>query len=83
MQSGGHQAGRLSGYWLQPRWDEVWFPDAFAGPMAQLLCAMEQGTEPEISGEDNLNTMALVEAAYRSVKEHRAVALKEIVGRKR
>src|SRR5262245_16880906 len=29
------------GYWLAPRWKEVWFPDAFAGTMAQLLCALE------------------------------------------
>jgi hypothetical protein len=32
--------------------------------MAQLLCALEDGTEPEISGRDNLKTMALVEACY-------------------
>jgi hypothetical protein len=32
----------------------VWFPDAFAGTMAQLLCALEEGTEPETSGRDNL-----------------------------
>ena len=30
-------------YWLQPRWPEVWFPDAFVGTMAQLLCALEDG----------------------------------------
>ena len=36
--------------------------------------------EPEISGEDNLDTMALVDACYRSVKEHRAVEIAEIVG---
>lgn len=66
------------GYWFQPRWKEVWFPDAFVGTMAQLLCALEEGHEPEISGADNLNTMALVEACYRSAREHRAVPLTEI-----
>jgi predicted dehydrogenase len=66
------------GLWHQPRWDEVWFPDAFAGPMAQLLVALEQGAEPEISGRDNLGTMALVDAAYRSAKERRAVGIDEI-----
>ena len=71
------------GYWFQPRWKEVWFPDAFAGPMAQLLCALEEDREPEISGADNLKTMALVDACYRSVAEHRAVAISEITGRKR
>ncbi|MFP6657228.1 MAG: Gfo/Idh/MocA family oxidoreductase [Pirellulales bacterium] len=66
------------GYWFQPRWKEVWFPDAFAGPMAQLLVALEEGTEPEISGRDNLKTMALVEACYLSAAEHRAVKISEI-----
>ena len=67
------------GYWFQPRWQEVWFPDAFAGPMAQLLCALEDHKEPEISGADNLKTMALVEACYLSVHEHRAVELSELI----
>jgi predicted dehydrogenase len=67
-----------AGAWRQPRWKEVWFPDAFAGTMAQLLCAIEEGREPEIGGEDNLKTMALVEACYRSAREHRAVAIEEV-----
>jgi predicted dehydrogenase len=71
------------GYWLSPRWKEVWFPDAFAGTMAQLLCALEDRTEPEISGQDNLRTMALVDACYLSAREHRAVEVREIMrGRK-
>ncbi len=68
------------GYWFQPRWKEVWFPDAFVGTMAQLLCALEENREPEISGRDNLKTMALVEACYRSVREHRAVEIAEVMG---
>lgn len=67
------------GCWFQPRWKDVWFPDAFAGPMAQLMCAIEENSEPEISGQDNLRTMALVEACYHSYKEHRAVRLEEIL----
>ncbi len=70
---------RQPGYWFQPRWKEVWFPDAFAGPMAQLLCALEENREPELSGRDNLKTMALVEACYQSYREHRAVAIAEIL----
>ena len=69
--------------WIQPRWDEVWFPDAFAGTMAQLLVALERGEEPEISGKDNLKTMALVDACYLSAQEHRAVAISEITRAKR
>src|ERR1043166_8331359 len=57
-----------------PTWKESWFPDAFAGTMGQLLIALETGSEPVISGRDNLKTMALVEAAYASAAEHRAVS---------
>ncbi len=68
--------------WQQPRWSEVWFPDAFAGTMAQLLIALEREEPPAISGEDNLRTMALVDACYLSAREHRAVELREITGRR-
>ena len=46
--------------------------------MGQLLIALENGSEPAISGRDNLKTMALVDAAYRSAEEHRAVNLGEV-----
>ncbi len=62
----------------EPKWAESWFPDAFVGTMAQLLCALESGDEPEISGRDNLQTMALVDAAYKSAEENRLVRLDEI-----
>lgn len=68
---------RHPGYWFQPRWKEVWFPDAFAGTMAQLLCAREEGTEPEISGRDNLETIALCQAVYSAAHEHRVVSVRE------
>jgi predicted dehydrogenase len=58
-----------------PAWTESWFPDAFIGTMAQLLIALEDETEPVISGKDNLKTMALVEAAYFSVARFRSVEL--------
>lgn len=69
---------RKPGGWVTPRWKEVWFPDAFVGTMAQLLVALEEDAEPEISGRDNLMTMALVDACYLSAKEHRAVELREV-----
>ena len=53
-------------------------PDAFIGTMAQLLVALETGKEPEISGRDNLKTMALVEAAYLSAEQSRMVSPDEI-----
>lgn len=65
--------------WHQPTWDKVWFPDAFAGPMAELLCSLETGEKPSLNGKDNLKTMALVDACYKSAREHRAVTLKEVM----
>jgi predicted dehydrogenase len=62
----------------RPQWTESWFPDAFIGTMAQLLIALETGAAPAISARDNLKTMALVDAAYQSAEQHRAVELKEI-----
>lgn len=65
-------------HFTEPSWHESWFPDAFIGTMAQLLAALETKTEPLISGRDNLKTMALVDAGYRSTVEHRAVMPREI-----
>ncbi len=70
---------RQPGYWLSPRWKEVWFPDAFVGTMAQLLCALEDGTEAEISGRDNLETVALCEAVYAAAREHRVTTVREFM----
>jgi hypothetical protein len=47
--------------------------------MAELLCALEDGAEPAMSGAENLSTMALVDACYLSVAEHRAVEITEIM----
>lgn len=71
----------MQGAWQQPRWPEVWFPDAFAGTMAQLLVALEKGATPEIDGADNLETLALVDACYVSAREHRAVEIREVMRR--
>ena len=57
-----------------PIWQESWFPDAFAGTMAELLCALEDDREPVISGRDNLKTMSMVDAAYLSAEQHTAVS---------
>jgi predicted dehydrogenase len=67
--------------WFQPRWREVWFPDAFVGTLAQLLCALEDGTEPEISGRDNLETIALCSAVYASARDHRVTTVQEFLDR--
>ena len=63
----------------EPRWLESWFPDAFAGTMGQLLIALETGSVPAISGRDNLQTMALVDAAYLSATEGRLVNPRSVI----
>jgi predicted dehydrogenase len=60
-----------------PRWPQSWFPDAFAGTMAGLLRALETGADPDISGRDNLGTIALCEAVLTASREHRVVRLDE------
>lgn len=44
-----------------------WLPDAFAGPMRSLLHAIATGDTPATDGEDNLQTLRLVHALYRSM----------------
>ncbi len=67
------------GVWLAPQWDEVWFPDAFQGTMGELLKSLEEGRTPAISGRENLGTMALVDACYRSLDEHRPIRIGDIM----
>lgn len=71
-------APSTGGKWVSPEWDTLWFPHAFAGVMEQLQYAVKTGEPPALTGEDNLHTMALVEAAYRSIAERRAVRPEEI-----
>lgn len=68
------------GYMFSPRWEDVWFPDAFEGPMAELFDSVARRREPATSGRDNLGTMALVEACYRSLEQRRLVRVDEITG---
>lgn len=65
------------GRWVEPTWSTCWFPHAFVGVMEQLQFALKTGTEPVLSIDDNVRTMALVEAAYRSLAENRPVRLDE------
>jgi predicted dehydrogenase len=66
------------GAWHRPRWSEAWFPDAFAGTMAGLLRALETGAEPDISGRDNLGTIALCEAVLAAASRHAVVELQAL-----
>lgn len=66
------------GKWVTPAWETTWFPHAFIGVMEQLQHALKSGEAPALSVADNVKTMALVEAAYKSIDQARAVRLSEI-----
>ncbi len=65
------------GEWVEPRWNTMWFPHAFRGVMEQLQYALKSGERPLLDVADNVKTMALVEAAYRSLSQGRTVKLAE------
>jgi predicted dehydrogenase len=71
---------RDQGAWHRPRSSATWFPNAFAGTMGGLLRALETGTPPDISGRDNLNTIALCEAVLSAGRGGGVARLDEFTG---
>ena len=70
-------ASATGGKWVSPSWSTMWFPHAFKGVMEQLQYSVRTGAPPALSVADNVRTVALVEAAYRSLAEGRTVRLSE------
>lgn len=60
---------------VRPRLRYAWQPDAFANVMGNLLTAIAEGTEPEVTGADNLKTMRLLLAARQSASRGQPVDL--------
>lgn len=50
------------------RLPELRVPHSFIGPMASLMRAIEEDSEPDPGGLDNLDTIALLRACYRSAE---------------
>lgn len=60
--------------WITPNLAGSWFPDAFIGTMASVMRGIEGVPgAPETSVRDNLGTLRIVLAAYRSMAVHRAI----------
>ena len=57
----------------------TWFPDAFGGLMAHYVDALDAGAPFSCEGRDNLKTIAMIEAAYRSAAENRVVFPDELM----
>jgi predicted dehydrogenase len=66
------------GDWRTLSDDQTWMPGAFGQPMLSLIHAIRTGGVPETSGRDNLKTLRLVEALYRSSDERRPVEPEEV-----
>ena len=54
------------------------FPTPSRAPWENSCAAWKRAANPSLSGRDNLNTVALVEACYRSLDQHRPVRPAEI-----
>jgi predicted dehydrogenase len=59
--------------------DTRWIPDAFLGPMTDLMDAVATGRQPVTSGRDNLGTLAVALGAYRSAEERRSIKVEDIL----
>lgn len=67
-----HSAVLPTDGWLHYPVSTRWVPDAFAGPMAGLLAWIATGQQAPTAARDNLRTLALVEALYRSIDDGQA-----------
>src|ERR671930_125589 len=62
------------GTWISPTFSVTWFPDAFIGTMASVMRGLEgQPGAPETSVADDLGTVRIVLAAYKSMAERCAI----------
>jgi len=63
-----------------PKGDELPYPrEGTTSLLNSLRDAVLHGQEPETSAQDNLLTLAMVEAGKRSAEEHRRVMTREIL----
>jgi predicted dehydrogenase len=62
--------------WMSEPWTAI--QNSVVNMQAHWVDCLRRGVEPDTSGRDNLQTLALVEATYRSAREGRTVALDAI-----
>ncbi len=61
--------------WVPYPVTQRWFPDAFIGTMGSVLDAVATGSTPRSSVADNVKTIELVAALYRSMESNEVVRL--------
>lgn len=62
---------------IRYEFDTMWIPDTFAGPMGDLMDAITEDRDPLTDSRDNVKTLRIIEASYRSASEGRKVLLSE------
>ena len=78
IQSGARRGDEPEGEWHEPTLTTLWMPNAFIGPMASLINAIESGGTPLTNVADNLNTIRVVSAAYDSMAQGRTIPLNSV-----
>ncbi|WP_345762069.1 Gfo/Idh/MocA family protein [Diaminobutyricibacter sp. McL0608] len=61
--------------WIPYPVTQRWFPNAFIGSMGSVFEAIRSGAEPRSSVADNVRTIELVDALYRSMETNEVVQL--------
>lgn len=67
------------GAWHEIPLRTLWIPDAFIGPMASLMEAIQTDGTPVTDVADNMVTLRVVHAAYRSAAKQRSIRLADVV----
>lgn len=67
-----------AGTWHTPDLTTLWVPDAFIGPMASLINAIVDNTDPATAVHDNIDTIRVVTAAYQSMADERTIRLADV-----
>lgn len=72
-------SNHIDSEWHSPELTGSWFPGAFKYTMNELFQSLASGQESMISGASNLETMAMMEACYVSLKEKRSVPIADLL----
>ncbi|MFG3225343.1 Gfo/Idh/MocA family protein [Kitasatospora sp. NPDC048194] len=51
----------------------AWFPDAFAGPMAEFLAALAEGRDTELAADRHVEVLEILDAVYESSRTGESV----------
>ncbi|MFC5653820.1 Gfo/Idh/MocA family protein [Paenibacillus solisilvae] len=74
-----YMSKRLDSRWHSPELAGSWFPGAFKYTMNEMFLTLSSGIESMITGMNNLETMAMMEACYASLQEKRSIPINEII----